>query len=214
MRTDRLAQAISFERLFKTRQGQRDKFLSRIFGIFSEEIVRIWSRCEQAPYQDLGRPTVRLSGEPRGKTLDFTFRSRKDGRLFIGEMKCELEFENYRYLALIDHSQLDHHKGDAFERFLKLGRNPKAYAVLTHGQRISPSGTILVWGCVTPEGRKDVKRTTGKIDVLSVEDVIGDLLAWNPSEYHEFVASQAQWCRELFGALAGRAPVTTGEAQL
>ena len=32
----------------------RDKFLSRVIGIFSEENVRIWCRSDISPYEDLG----------------------------------------------------------------------------------------------------------------------------------------------------------------
>ena len=205
-----LLPAVSFERLFKTGIGPRDKFLSRLFGIFSEEIVRTWCRCAQAPYQDLGRPTVRLSAESRGKALDFTFRSRADGRVFVSEMKCELEFENYRYLTLTDHRQLAHHATDAFQRFLDLARNPGAHGVTVNGKHVSPAGAILVWGSVTGEGRVDVRQATGVVDVLSVEDIISDLLVWNPLEYREFVEARAQWCEDLFGTLAGRGQRTTG----
>ncbi|MGB6836800.1 MAG: hypothetical protein WBF66_03750 [Dehalococcoidia bacterium] len=204
MRTKTLLPAVSFERLFKTGHGPRDKFLSRLFGIFGEEIVRVWSRCRQAPYEDIGRPTVKRPGESRGKTLDFTFKSRTDGRLFVGEMKCELEFENYRYLRLTDHWQLDHHRTDAFLRFRDLARNPEAYSVTVNGKHVSPAGAILVWGSVTSEGRSDVKQATDVADVLSVEDMIGDLLVWNSVEYKTFIQARGQWCGDLFGILAGR----------
>ena len=43
--------------------GSRGKYLSRVFGIFSEEIVRIWAADPRAPFEDLGRPTLRVDGE-------------------------------------------------------------------------------------------------------------------------------------------------------
>jgi hypothetical protein len=51
-----------FPMLFRSSSSARDKFLSRLFGIFSEEIVRIWCRAPDAPYEDLGRPTIRYGG--------------------------------------------------------------------------------------------------------------------------------------------------------
>ncbi len=56
----------SFREIFKQSDGarvdQRAKFLSRLFGIFSEKIVDVWARDERAPYEGLGRPkTLKLS---------------------------------------------------------------------------------------------------------------------------------------------------------
>ena len=53
----------SFEEFFK-KEGKepiRAKFLSRVFGVFSEELVRIWANDSRAPYANLGRPTLRQS---------------------------------------------------------------------------------------------------------------------------------------------------------
>lgn len=49
----------SLDALFRTQSRDRDKLLARLFGIISEDVVRIWTRCEAAPYADLGRPTLR-----------------------------------------------------------------------------------------------------------------------------------------------------------
>lgn len=61
-----------FKRVFRSNSAHRDNFLARLFGIFSEEVVRAWCACPQAPYSNLGRPTLREPGEARGHTLDFT----------------------------------------------------------------------------------------------------------------------------------------------
>lgn len=65
--------APSFERLFRSGNARADKFMSRLFGIFSEDIVRCWAKDPQCPYEDLGRPTLKRPDEKRGYTLDFTF---------------------------------------------------------------------------------------------------------------------------------------------
>jgi hypothetical protein len=127
-------------------------------------------------------------------------------------MKCELEFESYRYLTLTDHRQLDHHKTDAFQRFLDLARGAGGYSVAVNGKPISPSGAILVWGSVTSAGRADVTKATDVVDVLSVEQIIGDLLLWDPPEYEAFVEARAQWCDDLFHVLAGHGQPTRGSA--
>ena len=82
-----------------------------MFGIFNEEIVRKWCAEEFSPYEDVGRPTIKRKGDDtRGSTLDFTFKN-KDGKLYIVEMKCELQYEGYKYLELKEpkKKQLDHH---------------------------------------------------------------------------------------------------------
>mgnify|MGYP000523508818 CR=1 FL=1 len=75
--------------------GSRGKYLSRVFGIFSEEIVRIWAADPRAPFEDLGRPTLRVDGEDGYSTLDFTLRSRDTELIFPAELKCEIEYQGY-----------------------------------------------------------------------------------------------------------------------
>jgi hypothetical protein len=53
----------SFEDFFHSESPARDKFLSRLFGLFSEDVVRHWCGCPEAPYGDLGRPFLRAVGE-------------------------------------------------------------------------------------------------------------------------------------------------------
>jgi hypothetical protein len=47
-----------FDRAGDTK-NQRSKFLSRLFRIFSERLVTIWANDERAPFENLGRPTLR-----------------------------------------------------------------------------------------------------------------------------------------------------------
>lgn len=192
---------ISFDRIFKSANPNQDKFLSRLFGIFNEDIVRTWCKDHRAPYQNLGRPTVRLRTERRGRTLDFAFQSRQDGRVFVGEIKCELEFENYRYLTLMSSSQLDHHKGEAFAKFRDIAKNLHKYTVTVDGKSISVAGSILVWGSVTRDGRTTVIRENGFADVLSLEDIIADLLDWGNESYRQLIEDRATWCQYLFRKL-------------
>ncbi len=70
--------AMTFQSLFCSDIQARDKFFSRLFGIFNEEIVRCWGKAPQAPYEEIGRPTVKSIGAKRGYTLDFTFRSKSE----------------------------------------------------------------------------------------------------------------------------------------
>src|SRR5258706_11924001 len=111
---------------------KRGKFLSRVLGIFSEEIVDIWAGDDRAPYENLGRPTLRGVGQEahRIPPLDFTFRCRKTGKTYPAEMKCEIEFQQYKFLVLNDVSQLKHHKKPAFAALCAAARkqgNLRAY---------------------------------------------------------------------------------------
>lgn len=74
---------MTFEDVFATRDTRQDNFRSRLFGMFSEDIVRFWARGD-APYRALeGRPTI-YEGTAHA-TIDFTLERRADGRLFIAE---------------------------------------------------------------------------------------------------------------------------------
>lgn len=99
---------------FQSDYSPRDKFLARLLGLFSEHLVRDWCTDPRAPYDDLGRPTLRLPGETRGATLDFTLRDRATAKTYVAEMKAELEFEGFKYMTLERLDQLAHHRPPAF----------------------------------------------------------------------------------------------------
>jgi len=195
--------AISFQDIFCSKNVARDKFLSRIFGIFSEEIVRIWCRNPKSPYENLGRPVLKNSLDERGWTLDYGLKSRKDGRVFVAEQKCELEFQNYQYLRLESLHQLDHHTGEAFTRFRDFAKKPSRYIVVVSGKLVSTAGAILVWGSVDEEFTSKLKKETGIQNILSLENIIADLVVWVDPEYQHLISEREKWCQELFSALAG-----------
>jgi hypothetical protein len=196
----------SFASFFRSPTPARDKYLSRLFGLFSEEVVRTWSACPQAPYADLGRPTVCRPGETRGHTLDFTFRRRESGRDYAAELKCELEYDGYRYLTLTNSDQVRHHTSVAFAKLLGLARNPQSFIVRRQGRVEPVDGAILVWGSLTEDGRRMTMEEYGFADVLSVEAMVFDLQAWSPTAWRELINRYRGWTLELFDFLAG--PVT------
>lgn len=184
----------------------RAKFLSRIFGIFSEEIVSLWARDDRAPYENLGRPTIKTPGDNRGHTLDFTLRERSSGNTYVAEMKCEIEYRNFKYFVLERVEQLEHHKKPAFDAFLKAARYSPDQAVYVGPERINTHGAILIWGSVTSEGRKAVTASKGFYDVLSIADICRDLSSWNHEGYRALIAQRQEWCNELFVGLLGTQP--------
>jgi hypothetical protein len=187
------------EQFCRSADSKRDNFLSRVFGILNEEIVRTWCASPQSPLIDLGRPTIYV---PSGKrhTLDFTFRDMK-GMTFVAEMKCELAYDGYRYLRLTDTAQLDHHKGDAFLRFLELAVPGHDLVAKVGAIPIAVDGVMLVWGATTRTGVESVTSTRGIADVLSVEMMINDLRRWDDPHWKHRVDQLSGWCSELFDFL-------------
>lgn len=193
--------AVPFEAMFRQRDADiaRGKYLSRLFGIFSETLVDLWCRDERAPYENLGRPTLHHGGKRH--TLDFLFRDRRSGRVQVVEQKCEIEYQGYRYLTLVNPRQLDHHKKPAFAAFLAAASGDEDIVVTLGGDPTRIDGAILIWGAVDPRGRESVLAETGLGDILALADIIDDLRAWRPEVYADFVAQRRLWAGELFDFL-------------
>lgn len=189
-----------FEHLFGSATPERDKSLSRLFGPFSEELVRHWCRLPGAVYEDLGMPTLQYLG--RRSTLDFTLRRRTSGQVFVAEMKCELEFDGYRYLRLTSSSQLEHHGQPAFQALLAVASAPHSVPVAVAGRLVTVDGAVLIWGATSPTGTKAVIERHGFADVLSVEAILADLGAASGGVWRARVAELRGWSDELFAHLA------------
>ena len=192
--------------------GDRAKFLSRVFGIFSENIVRLWSASAGAPYEDLGRPTVRFDGEATRSTLDFTLRNKASMKTYVAEMKCEIEYEKFKYFVLTSPEQLKHHmKKSAFRSFLRAACEPSAARVTVLRRSVRRSvpvdGAILIWGAATPSGCADVREKFTLADVLTVESMVDDLTRRDDKKYVEMLEDRRKWLNEMFyGLAAGPGP--------
>jgi hypothetical protein len=197
----------AFRNLFQQENAPaaRGKFLSRVFGIFSESIVEIWSEDERAPYKNLGRPTLVATSPVRSPTLDFLFECRRTGRRFVVEQKCEIEFNGFRYFTLTGPAQLMHHRKPAFGAFLAAanGSAPGARDWKVGNQRVTVDGAILIWGAVTDKGRETVIEETGLHDVIGLDRIIAECAEWRPDAYCRLVSDRHTWCEELFGFLDG-----------
>jgi hypothetical protein len=192
-----------FEDIFRSSEPSRDKYLSRLFAFFSEQAVRAWCACPEAPYEDLGRPTLREPGQTWGHTLDFTLRRRDSDKVYVAELKCELEYDGYRYLRLTSTDQLRHHTLPAFGKFLRTAKDPAAFDVRCNGSHKSVDGAILIWGAVAPEGREAAIRDYAFADVLSIEAILKDLRVWEPPAWTEHISQHRSWTNELFDYLVG-----------
>jgi hypothetical protein len=196
---------ITYQVSVRRTEPGRGEFLSRLFGVFGEQAVQHWCRQSQTLYENLGRPTLREAGKSKPWcTLDFTLRRRDTSQAFVAEMKCELQYQGYRFLRLTNITQLEHHTeapSPAFRWFLRLARNPEAFDVRVMNKQVAIDGAILIWGAVTPKGREAVMAEHNIADVLSVEDMVSDLRKWQPAEWMELVGRRRHWCNELFDFL-------------
>ena len=200
---------MNFESLFVSEEkpykgkSQRDKFLSRLFGIFNEEIIRVWCTNEKSPYTDKGRPTIYDNG--KRYTLDFLLEDR-DSRLFITEMKCWIEYKKYKYLTLDNKEKLcDHDLSEkpAFQLFLEAAKSPSRIKVKCNEKEVDISGSILVWGRSTEGGSLDVKNNYSIHDVISTESVVADLVKWEDVNYKKLIDQYQLWSDQLFEGLLG-----------
>lgn len=179
----------------------RGKYLSRVFGIFSEEIVRVWASDDRCPYEDLGRPTLRKRGERLGSTLDFTFRHKTSGQIYVAELKCEIEYQNYKYLVLSDAKQLVHHNKSAFTALLDAATQSPERQTFVRGKEVEISGAVLIWGATTEEGRRSAMETYGFFEVLTMADIVHDLKRWGHESYRRLIEDRRSWANEMFEAL-------------
>ncbi len=189
-----------FASLFQVQDDEgrrRAKFLSRVFGIFSEEIIRIWAAHPACRYEDLGRPTVRMEGVQGFSTLDFMLRDRSSGECFVTELKCEIEYQNFRYLTLTEVAQIDHHDKPAFKALRALASGRPGLSVQVARQAVRCDGAMLIWGAASDSGKSAVKATLGFRDVLTVAEMAHDLRAWDAPEFRQLLTERETWLREL-----------------
>jgi hypothetical protein len=175
-----------------------------VFGIFSELIVSIWANDERSKYKNLGRPTIRSGIADRGSTLDFTLVDRTTGLAYVSEMKCEIEYQNFKFFVLDGVDKIAHHRKPAFDAFLTAAKSPDAQDAYVAKSKIECSGAVLIWGAITSVGREEVIAATGLHDVLSIEDICDELARWQNAEYLEFLQTRRDWCDRLFDGLESR----------
>lgn len=192
---------VNLAQLFDKSASKRDKFLARLLGLFSEDIVRIWTYDRSCPYEDLGRPTITEIDTGKRFTLDFTLSLKGSKKTFVTEMKCWTEYNGYKFLNLALSGQLEKmakEGGRAFEVFLSLVKQPEKFVVKVSQKQIAYDGNILIWSRAEPDIIKSVKQSYGLYDVLTLENIINDLNRWDNRQYKEFLTERAAWCSHLF----------------
>lgn len=189
------------------RKAKKASFLSRVFGIFREEIVKYWVDNDQCEYEDLGRPTIIKKSDGGKVTLDYTFK--KGETVFIVEQKNFYGYSNGR-LAEISTSETFI---EAFEQWSKskakqtlawdyfLNFDPNNYIVQVNKQETLVDGRILIWADYTNEGKQMLMEKLNLKDIISVNEILNDLRKWGDKKYLEFITSREKWVMELFNGL-------------
>ena len=139
----------------------------------------------------------------RGYTLDFAFRERTTGKIYVSEMKCEIEYQDFRYFILERAEQLAHHRKPAFQAFFDAANGAQSQIVNIGRNVIEVDGAILVWGAVSQAGREAVMKEMDFHDVLSVEKICENLAEWRNERYVELINERQEWCNQLFRGLLG-----------
>ncbi|GHT25519.1 hypothetical protein AGMMS4957_20460 [Bacteroidia bacterium] len=198
---------MNFKELIDCEISERDKYISRVFGVFSEKIAEIYFKSGYSEYESLGRPTLYKINDKKGYTLDFTLKNRKTSEFYICEMKCELQYENCKYLELSKSNQIKHHEDNkkAFQYFLDIPQNASNYRVEIKStkEEIKPAGIILLWGKISNDKNAiDAVKTNYKItEILSLEDMINTMVEKNYDKYFDFVKERIEWSKYLFDNL-------------
>lgn len=195
---------MDFQDIFlKDAPPTKSNFLSRIFGIFNEEIVRIWANAEASPYRDLGRPTLYNKEDKNDfHTLDFLLQEKTTNNIYVTEMKCEIAYQNFKYLTLENPKQIERHESKpAFRKFIQTANDPDSYTIKVNKTSTTVNGAILIWGRVNAENKKDICTAKKLKDVLSVEQIIKELKAQNNTEYVHYIKNLQSWSNGLFTAL-------------
>lgn len=194
---------------------RRDKmpvynYQSRILGLFSEEIVKIWVASPYSDYENLGRPTVYVDGSRY--TFDFAFQPKHDKKIYIVEMKCWIPFENFKYFVLDgDFLQKARGQKSPFGAFLKLAHGDiKHHRVSVTNNQEKPtrkeiervSGFILIWGKANLDSVEEIKASTGLSEILGLEDMIQAMIDNEHQPYVALIKNYQDWSNSLFDRLA------------
>ncbi|MTH66747.1 hypothetical protein [Paracoccus shanxieyensis] len=123
--------------------------------------------------------------------------------MFVSEMKCEIEFQNFKFFTLDGIAHLDHHTKPAFFELLKCTKpEPEDYCVVK-GNKLRYDGAVLIWGTVDPDARQTVMLEKGFHDILGIDDICRDLAEWSCPKYQAFLDQRRAWCDQLFNGLSG-----------
>jgi hypothetical protein len=190
---------MTFDSLFHAADPERSRFLDGLFSLFAREVVRCWAADDHAPYSDLGRPALRQTGGQRGSPLDFAFQERRRKHVYGVVLYCDPVGDG----ALKDASQITALGATrTFAAFLDAAAQPSAYSLTIGGTDYPLVGSILIWSSLdSKKTRAIIRKTYAFHDILSLEDIIRDLIAWKNRDYQMLLDRRAAWCYDFFRGL-------------
>jgi hypothetical protein len=166
--------------------------MARIFGLFAEDIVRLWTRLpdDLCPYRDIGRPSFYLGGSYAHLTYDFAFQKRDknwpEDEFWLGELKAWVDFEGGR------HARLAQPEADTCAG--KIGDLICGKEARVNGVPKRCTGVVLVWPCADP-----IALNPPLMEVIELERVIRDLnTPCAPGEFGTMLAELEGACARLF----------------
>lgn len=186
----------------------RNKFLARVFGIFNEEIVRIWCNNPDSPFEEMGRPTISSAEKQKPYTLDFTFRHRENNNVYIVELKSWIEYDNHRYLKypfeIFESSFIN--KSPAFKAFLDLAVTPENYQVIVKEKdnkriKMNISGSILILPVVDEREKEAYVKKYHLHNILSLENIINQLIIKGDAKYKKLLGDRKRWFDDFINGL-------------
>ncbi|MAS36770.1 MAG: hypothetical protein CL610_22385 [Anaerolineaceae bacterium] len=189
---------MTFHDLFHPDHPERSRYLTGLFSLFARDIVRCWGEDKQAPYACLGKATLRQAKANRGSPMDFAFEDRKK-QVFAVIMICDpLEDK-----PLVDAEQVEQFRTTrTFAAFLESALNPAPYSLAVGSADYPVAGSILIWSSLqSRKTRAVLRKTFGFADVLSVENIIADLLLWQNRDFQMLLDRRAAWSHEMFRVL-------------
>lgn len=199
---------------------EKANFISRFFGIFAEEIVKIWAENCNSEYDNLGRPSrydsendycFKISGESNSNcdayiysniTYDFLFK--KNDEYFIVEQKNELSYQNFKNMILNNSNMIEDKKAKkSFEKFIEIPNETIKFFYDNDTKYIK--GKILIWGSLTEDcdELENIKNEYGIYEILSLEEIIENLIEWNDDAFEEFLNNKKQLVNSFLDFLSG-----------
>jgi hypothetical protein len=190
---------MAFDDLFQPDDPERSRFLDGLFSLFAREVVHCWATDANAPYADMGKPILRQHNAARGSPLDFAFQERRRKHIYGVVLYCDPLGDG----PLKDANQITALSATrTFAAFLHAAAQPSAYSLSVGGADYPLVGSILIWSSMeSKKTRAVIRKTYAFHDILSVEDIIRDLIAWKNRDYQMLLDRRAAWCYDFFRGL-------------
>lgn len=197
--------------LYSKENKLKVNFLSRIYGVFSEEIVKIWCDNENnKEFEYIGKPHINI-GNRKPLELDHLLKSKNT--YFIVEQKNFHGYKNGKLASMEDTDSFfknfetwskeksKNQKSKAWDIFINFREHPKE--VKYNGESFPDIKTLLIWSKGTPEGKRKFIENSGigVSEVLFLLDIKNDLIQWDDQKYKELIKGKKEWIDELFNDL-------------